>query len=223
MMELVLSGGFAVSRRESRFHASRRPHTRGSHLRGLAGLLCAVIFAVVAVAYAAAPLTSPRAQDQAISQYDLEAVYLYNFAKFVRWPAADSTQSLDICVAGGQPAFLTSLRRIVDGENVAGRPIRMRLLDRSEQVTGCEILYLDASARDSSSLIEAALGKPILTVSDAPTFLDHGGMIQFIAIQHRVRFSVNLRPVTRCGLALSSELLKVAVSVKGQPSGGGAR
>ncbi len=55
-----------------------------------------------------------------------------------------------------------------------------------------------------------------------PDFLSHGGMIQFQLVEKRVRFSVNLNAVDRSGLAMSSELLKVALSVKGKvPEGGG--
>jgi hypothetical protein len=48
-------------------------------------------------------------------------------------------------------------------------------------------------------------------------------MINFLIVEKRVRFSVDLRPVTHSGLSLSSELLKVAVAVNGRPAGGGAQ
>jgi hypothetical protein len=48
-------------------------------------------------------------------------------------------------------------------------------------------------------------------------------MIQFFQVEDHVRFSVNLDAANRNGVGLSSELLKVAVSVKGKPQGGGAR
>jgi hypothetical protein len=72
------------------------------------------------------------------------------------------------------------------------------------------------------ALLAASAGKPVLTVSDIPGFLDRGGMIQFLVQDNRVRFSVNLRPVARSSISLSSELLKVAVAVNGRSSGGGA-
>ena len=64
-------------------------------------------------------------------------------------------------------------------------------------------------------------GSNALTVSDAPDFLDRGGMIQFVLMSDRVRFDVNLDAVNRSHLVLSSELLRVAAAVKGKP--GGAR
>ena len=54
----------------------------------------------------------------------------------------------------------------------------------------------------------------ILTVSDMPGFLQRGGMIQFVAEDKRVRFQINAAAAQHVGLALSSELLRVAASVK---------
>jgi hypothetical protein len=60
----------------------------------------------------------------------------------------------------------------------------------------------------------------VLTVSDAADFLLHGGMIQFVIVANHVRFAVNLDAVRSAQLSLSSELLKVAISVNGEPPTG---
>ncbi len=59
---------------------------------------------------------------------------------------------------------------------------------------------------------------PILTVSDIPGFMESGGTIQFVLLENRVRFAVNLNPARKCGIVLSSQLLKVATKVVGNPS-----
>jgi hypothetical protein len=164
-----------------------------------------------------------RAQRAKPSQFDVQAVYLYDFAKFVRWPAAvKSSAPLGLCVAG-QTIYVEALMRIVAGEQIGGRPVTVRGIERPEQEDGCAIVFIGAAMKDHlKSLVAASEGKPILTVSDVPGFLEQGGMIQFVLTENRVRFAVNLGPVDRNGLALSSELLKVALTVNGKPSGGGA-
>jgi hypothetical protein len=173
-----------------------------------------------------AGLWSPlRVCGQAVeaSQPDIEAVYLYNFAKFVRWPGAISGPSLDICVAG-QKVYLDTLSRIVAGEHVNERSVSVRAIQRPEDVAGCNILFVGQSAKAHlDSLLTAAADKSVLTVSDIPGFLDRGGMIQFMLVDNRVRFSVDLRPSARHGITFSSELLKVAIAVNGQPGDGGAK
>ena len=58
-------------------------------------------------------------------------------------------------------------------------------------------------------------GSNALTVSNVPEFVQRGGMIQFQIVDNRVRFSVNLDAANKEKITLSSELLKVAVSVQG--------
>lgn len=154
------------------------------------------------------------------SQSDVEAVYLFDFGKFVRWPDSSASGPMQICVAGIQ-AFADGMQRLVSNEHIEGRGLAVRHVEGPLDTTGCSILFIDSSERDrAAALLTAVAGKPTLTVSDLPDFLDRGGMIQFLLIGKRVRFDVNLRPVTQSKLSLSSELLKVAVNVKGQPEGG---
>jgi hypothetical protein len=168
------------------------------------------------------PACAP-AQPHKPSQYDVQAVYLYDFAHFVRWPASAAEGKLDFCIAG-QEFYIDALNRIAAGETIEGRPVGVRRVDRPEDENGCSILFIGTMAREHmEGLLAASAGKPILTVSDIPDFLDRGGMIQFLLINHRVRFGVDLQPVQRSGISLSSELLKVAVKVNGKPPTGGVQ
>ncbi|HZC80107.1 MAG TPA: YfiR family protein, partial [Nitrospiraceae bacterium] len=54
----------------------------------------------------------------------------------------------------------------------------------------------------------------VLTVSEIPRFTQRGGMIQFVIEANKVRFEVNLTNSELVGLTLSSQLLKVAASVR---------
>jgi YfiR/HmsC-like len=44
-----------------------------------------------------------------------------------------------------------------------------------------------------------------------------------VLVEDHVRFSVNLEAANRCNVGLSSELLKVAVTVTGRPETGGTK
>jgi hypothetical protein len=149
------------------------------------------------------------------SEYDVEAAYLFNFSKFITWPADRGPHggSILICVLGDDP-FGPILDKTVTGEKVDGKTVVDRRITRFEEATGCSILYISTSeASRLNRVLLAVKDAPVLTVSDLPDFLDRGGMIQFVLRDNRVRFAVNLGPTQHDGLTLSSELLKVAVSV----------
>lgn len=157
------------------------------------------------------------------SPSDVKAAYLYNFGKFVRWPDAAGQVPMVICIAGKDP-FGQTVAHLVTGERIRDRPLQVRTLERPEDAGTCAILFVGSTERSRvPGYLAAVLGKPILTVSDAPDFLARGGMIQFVAEEDHIRFSVNLNAAGRSGLSLSSELLKVAVTVVGNAGSGGAR
>lgn len=156
----------------------------------------------------------PAAPDNKPTQYEVEAAYLFDFGKFVTWPAGQPADSpFLICVLGQDP-FGQVLDRTVAGETVNGRPVQEKRITRPQDVTGCSILYISSSESGRlSKLLSAIQEAPVLTVSDIPDFVQQGGMIQFVLREGRVRFEVNLAPAQKNGLAMSSELLKVAVQV----------
>ncbi len=157
------------------------------------------------------------------SQSDVEAVYLFDFGKFVRWPAGAAQGPMRICIAGSD-SFKAGLEKIVANENINGRSLEVRRVLRPEDESDCAILFIDASERErADELLAGVAGKPTLTVSDLGDFLTRGGMIQLQLVGNRIRFSVDLDAVNRGHLAMSSELLKVALRVKGKGLDGGAQ
>ena len=157
------------------------------------------------------------------SQSDVEAVYLFDFGKFVRWPAGLEPGPLHICVAGSE-SFAAELEKTVANENINGRALLVRRVFHAEEESGCAMLFIDATEREhAADLLAGVADKPTLTVSELNDFLERGGMIQFQLVGKRVRFSINLDAVRRGHLAMSSELLKVALTVKGRALDGGVQ
>jgi hypothetical protein len=146
---------------------------------------------------------------------DVEAAYLYNFGKFAQWPSttAANSQSFSICMLG-QDNFGKKLDDIVAGESIQGRRVEAVHLSSIEAADQCQIVFIGHSEESRLSKDLEVLGKkPVLTVSTIPGFLERGGIIQFVIQSNKVRFAVNLPASRQAGLSLSSELLKVAVSV----------
>jgi hypothetical protein len=165
----------------------------------------------------AAPSNRVAMGEQNPSRDEVQAAYLYNFGKFVRWPEGDRHGPLVVCVAG-QDSFRRTIERLVAGEQISGRPLEVRSVDHPAEASVCSILFVgEPEQTQTEGFLAATAGKAILTVGDEPDFLARGGMIQFVLVEDHVRFVVNLEAANRNGVNLSSELLKVAISVKGKP------
>ena len=66
----------------------------------LAARLLVRVSCVLLCLFLAFPSGAPVAA-QPVSEYDVEAAYLYNFGKFVHWPeSVQKNASFDICILG---------------------------------------------------------------------------------------------------------------------------
>jgi hypothetical protein len=158
-----------------------------------------------------------RSQNGKPSEYQVKAVYLYNFSRFVEWPSeapALKTSSFEICVLGRDP-FGPALDATVAGENVDGKSVVARRISKPEEGLDCRVLFLSASEDNHLKTDLTVFEKVgVLTVSDMPHFSQRGGMIQFVTDGDKVRFEVNLSNANDSGLSLSSDLLKLAIAVR---------
>lgn len=153
------------------------------------------------------------------TEYEVEAAYLSHFGGFVEWPAkaGSAIDPFYVCVLGQDP-FGPLLDAALKGETIGGAPMAARRLSGVEDAAGCRILFIGTSKAPQLVATLAALGKSnILTVSDMSGFTRRGGMIQFVLDGDRVRFEINLAAAQRVGLTLSSELLRVAVTIRRAP------
>jgi hypothetical protein len=178
---------------------------------------------LTAVALAWGLLATPgvRAQSAKPTDYDVKAAYLYNFGRFVEWPAkAAQGDSFAVCVLGQDP-FGPTLDATLAGETIGGKSVVAKRISGPQESGNCQILFLSPT-EDSrlNEIIEAVDKKAVLTVSDMPQFAQRGGMIQFVLEGKRIRFEVNLTATKHAGLTLSSELLKVATAVRRNPAPG---
>jgi len=158
------------------------------------------------------------------SEYAVKAAYLFNFGKFVRFAPSDAVndrRSFDICIVGNDPLGST-LDDLTANEHLDSKPVRVLRVKVASDARTCAIAYISAAEGNRLDAdLEALRGHEVLTVSDVPEFLQHGGMVQFVTAEKHVRFAVNLDAVRKAQISLSSELLKVASSVTGNASEGG--
>jgi len=182
---------------------------RRSRLAAVArGLGCGLgLVALVAI--------SAKVQVGSADEYSVKAAYLYNFAKFVEWPAetVDPGKPLVIAVLGKND-FGAVLKQTVQGETVNGRAILVLSVSRIEDLRYCHILYLGSLNKNRlAEILRATEGAGILTVSETDEFIQLGGVIAFVSEGNKIRFEINLGAARRNRLTISAKLLRVAKGV----------
>jgi hypothetical protein len=158
---------------------------------------------------------------EAPSEYQVKAVFLFNFSHFVDWPAQTFTSPSDPFVIGilGIDHFGSHLDETVRGERIDGRPIIVRRYAKLDDIADCQILFIDASeATQLDSIIRSLGHRNILTVSDIDGAALRGMMVQFVTENNRIRLRINVESSRAAGLSISSKLLRLA-DIVGPTSG----
>lgn len=172
-------------------------------------LTCVVILALGIAALAI--------QAEPPSEYAVKSVFLFNFAKFVEWPAtafADEHSPIVIGVLGEDP-FGPYLDQTVEGELVNGRTLVVRRYEDIKEIDTCHILFISRSkAARIEDLLAALQNRPILTVADGEDSSWYGVIIRFASEGNKVRLKVNVDAADDAGLVISSKLLKLAEIIK---------
>jgi uncharacterized protein DUF4154 len=174
---------------------------------------------ILAALLVAAAEREPRGQSAPESQ--VKAAFLYNFAKFVEWPAGafgDAGAPLVIGVLGKDPLG-RDLDNSVRGRTAGGHSIVVQRYATGTTPSG-HIVFVSASERSRlRETLESLKREPILTVSDLDGFTDAGGMIRMFVVDGEIKLDINVDRASGSGLRLSSKLLSAATTVGGQVRG----
>jgi hypothetical protein len=159
------------------------------------------------------------AQDRSL-EYAVKATYLYKFVPFVAWPTgafAAPASPFQICIVG-ESRFASLVANGVAGQSAEGHSLVVRRVTTTAEENGCQVLFIssaDAAVLDAT--LVAVRGRPVLTVTDAAPNGEHG-IVNFLLLDDRVRFQIDLGAAARNGIAISSKLLSLAVDVQPAPA-----
>lgn len=153
-----------------------------------------------------------------LSEPEIKAAYVYNFAKFAEWPTEvlPANADLVLCVIGSNA--LDGALQTLDGRKAGQHALRVVQRDYPDiQPNTCHLLFIAGTEQQRFVLILKALGNaPILTLSDAGDFAEKGGGIALLFRENKVVFEVNLESTRNAGLRLPGQLLNIAAFVYGR-------
>ncbi|MDO9365725.1 MAG: YfiR family protein [Methylotenera sp.] len=140
--------------------------------------------------------------------------FLISFSRFTTWPPHffNENATMTICIVDDNRRFVESAR-VLDGHLVQGHKSKVILIQ--EPATFCNVLFLPSESQGRiEPYLDIARQNRTLTVSDRPSFLEDGGMIQMEQSNGRYLFDINLGAIRQSGLYVGTNLLKLARSVK---------
>jgi hypothetical protein len=146
-------------------------------------------------------------------EYQIKAVFLFNFAQFVEWPEKSFAHPKSPIVIGvlGKDLFGPYLDETIQNEEVNGHPLLVRRFKTISEVDTCHILFINPELTSKTAFIAKNLkGRNILTVSDGNNFTKQGGMVRIFRDNNKIKLRINLDAVKAEDLTISSKILSLA-------------
>jgi hypothetical protein len=194
------------------FRCRRRP----GNSRPTRRLIVLVIGLISTFAF---PVPSGWGQSDGTIGYKVKTAFLFNFAKFIEWPAssfATPQSPFTICVLGQDP-FGSILTDTLQGKIIGDRPLAVRRLTDKSEARSCQIVFVSSSESPHlADIIGTLRGAKVLLVGETNGFAINGGTIEFTLDDDHVRFAINTDAADRSGLKFSSKLLALAQIVHDQ-------
>jgi hypothetical protein len=154
-------------------------------------------------------LAHAQADRAALTEAEVKAGLLYNFATFVEWPdAAEPGRPFAVCVEGADD--VAGALRAVEGRSVRGRTLAVRRMSADMNPAGCDLLFISSDSVNAARLLAEVRDRPVLTVGDHEHFSRMGGTVRLFAERSRIRFEIDVARAERSKLKVSSKLLGLA-------------
>lgn len=167
------------------------------------------------VGFLCAPVPQTRSADS-YSEDAVKAAYLYRVVGYVGWPAQGSGSRPFTIAVLDAPGVARELRRFLPTHPLNGGTAQVREITRVQDCGAAQMLFVGAGHADFLNALSApGVAKALLVVTDEAGGLQSGSVLNFLTIDHRVRFEISLSAADREHLKISSELLSVAIHVQG--------
>jgi hypothetical protein len=143
------------------------------------------------------------------NEHFVKAAFLFNFVKFIEWPAQafnNSDAPIIVGVLGDDPSC-SAIDQTINGKTANGRRLAIRRFPNATSLTYCHLLFIGYSQKNNLEKILAAAGPGVLTIGETDRFTRAGGIINFAIVDSKVRFEINQAAAEKAGLKISAKLL----------------
>lgn len=185
-------------------------------------MLAVVVLASTILTSKTAEVYGAAEKQRKATEYQIKAVYLYNFLLFVQWPKNNNDtgqpdKTITIGILGDDP-FADSFAQ-VEGKLIGSKKKilvieRLGPYNKDTDLSNCQLLFIDDSEKKNfKPLLRTLSGRPVLTVADTKGFLEAGGIINLVELRKKIRWEINQTPAKLARLRLNSQLLRNAVRI----------
>jgi hypothetical protein len=142
-----------------------------------------------------------------------KALFLYNFTKYIEWPADKQGGDFVIGVLGNSP-IKKELDIIATKKKIGTQPIKVKVFNSINDIGSCHVLFIPPGK--SSSLAEAnkrVAGKGVLVITDKPGLGKKGSGINYVLNGGHQDFEINKSAIKNQNLSVNSSLFALGTVI----------
>ena len=144
----------------------------------------------------------------------LKALYIYNFATLTDWPNDYSKGNFTIAVYSSNSLVFNELSKKYKGKSIGKQPIKIELCSNLNDISKPNILFLDKTKSNSISSVNSTLkNKSTLLITNNAGFLGKGAIINFINVNSKQSYEINLKNAKKKKLVIAKKLSSLASKV----------
>lgn len=148
------------------------------------------------------------------TDYKYHSIFIYNFTKYLQWPAANSSGDFVIGVVGNSP-IVSELEKMAESKTVGNRRIVVKRFASAEEIASCQMLFVPHNQNRYLAEITAKARKnSILVITESPGLAHKGSNINFVIKENKWRFELNKKATDEANIKVSQELLSLSIPVE---------
>ncbi|HEU4717687.1 MAG TPA: YfiR family protein [Bacteroidia bacterium] len=145
----------------------------------------------------------------------IKSVFIYNFTRYIEWPADYKSGNFIINMFGTNAAMLSELNNMAKTKTVGTQKIEIHNTTTLDGIGKCNILYVTPDeATPLTDIIARLKGKSTLLVTEKPGLAKQGSAINFVIVDNRQKFELNQSNAEKYNLTVSSALVALAIPVQ---------
>jgi hypothetical protein len=142
-----------------------------------------------------------------------KAIFIYNFTKYIEWPASVKQDKFIIGVYGNSP-IIKNLTNICKNKTAGSKQIEIKHYSSIDQISNCNILYITKSKRNKTTGVASKVNNQnTLIISDEHHISENGASINFVIKSGKQKFEISKKNIENKGLNVDPKLISLGIKI----------
>ena len=158
-------------------------------------------------------MVSSAAFSQERPIHEVYSMMVFNFVKYVQWPAGDNSKEFVIGVVGNNEMYNT-LTTWYAGKPKGAKTYVIKKFNSAAEVTDCQVIFIDKTKSNEFDAVNNKVrGKGTLVVTDRNGLGSRGSCINFKTVDEKLRFELNQQAIEASNLKVAGALTSMAILI----------